>query len=142
MLGHVLTTGRNLLSPTSSELPTQPEVLGCDECELIYSRTIYYGNGGGHRCPVCGGETRPLGELPYIVKDETEKFFLMNNDGVFTGPYDTESDAQIDLWSWFSKREEHAKAQVPRKEGLRLVACDGVIIQEARAQEADQASGS
>jgi Zn-finger nucleic acid-binding protein len=101
-------------------------VLGCPTCETIYSSTVYYGI-DGKLCPQCGHEAKELGELPYIVQDDTNQFFLMNQEGEFTGPYSSEADAQCSLWDWFNRSATNAEAP---KEGLRLVASDGVLVKE------------
>ena len=131
---------QNHSSPMSKE-PESPTVFGCSECLRIFSTdTFCHGTltPGYEYCVGCGAPgLEPLGVLP-MVMEENEKFFLIDDeDGVVTGPYDTQDAAQSDIWGWFRRKEEHGKVITKgRKKGhLRLAAAEGVVLEEDNDRE-------
>jgi len=150
--------GQNLLNRTEADEdpPETEEVWGCKACEHIFSHSAYMKYTEQlYYCPRCGanGCVEWLGALPYSIEDD-EGVYLIDDDGVTTGPYNYEVEAQEDLWSWFKKRGKvnaaSKKGQL-QKGNLRLVSFEGVEIQKRSStareeggaeEEADEETGS
>jgi len=79
-----------------------------------------------------------LGTLPYSIEDE-DGVYLLDDDGVTTGPYDSEENAQKDLWEWFDKRGRTSNAASKegklQKGNLRLVSFEGVSLEAQEGNE-------
>ncbi len=145
MLEHAQSTGLSLLNRLKEEVddlhiaePTK--VFGCKFCAAIYEIYFYQrsqklGVTEMH-CPGCTREDQEfLGPLPQVSGCKGE-YFLVDDCGNALGPFQDEDDAQNNLWRWFrtekkhGNSEEEAADQEDHQKRLRLVAKDGVSLEE------------
>lgn len=133
-------------NPMTDE-PESPAVYGCSMCLRMFSADTYYfdaAHGGYNFCVGCGEPgLEYLGVLP-MVMEEDDKFFLIGEEeGVVTGPYDTQKDAQADVWGWFYRRDSNGEDTTKgrRKGHLRLAAFEGIILKEDDQKEGSSKEG-
>jgi len=126
-----------------SEEPESPEVYGCSTCLRMFSTDTFYRDPayeGYEYCVGCGAQGLEfLGVLPLVMEEDGKFFLIGEEEGVVTGPYDTQKDAQADVWGWFYRRDSNDKvvAKGRRKGHLRLATLEGVTLKEE-----DQEKGS
>jgi hypothetical protein len=134
MLERVQNTAQSLLNQIPRRSSTTVDGYGCLSCGLVYSVDVYAiapGDAldGLTHCPFCGApRTKHLGTLPSLVEDEG-KYFLMDDEGFGTGPYDDETAARNGLIDWFKGKEQHARE---KERGGRLI----LLRNLPRAEEA------
>lgn len=129
---HVQSMGQNLLNQMEPPEEESPEVWGCKVCGHIFEHRAFAGTADISFCPQCSLVVNWLGTLPYSIEYE-DGIYLIDDDGVTTGPYDSEKEAQENLWTWFEKRGQTDAATKKgrlQKGNLRLIAFEGVSIEE------------
>lgn len=123
-----------------TEESESPAVYGCPACLRIFSTDTFYVHevNGYNYCIGCGAPgLEYLGVLPMLMEEESKWYLIGEEDGVVTGPYDTQQAAQSDVWSWFARKDSHGEdtPKGRRKGHLRLAAVEGVTIEDQQEED-------
>jgi len=111
-----------------------PPVYGCPACLRMFSTDTFYQVQEGYKfCIGCGEPgLEYLGVLPLVMEQDSKFHLIGDEEGVVTGPYDTQEAAQSDVWGWFAARdnqdEDTPKSQ--QKGHLRLAALEGIVLEK------------
>jgi hypothetical protein len=126
--------------------PESPAVYGCGVCLRMFSTDTYYQQAEGYNfCIGCGEPgLEYLGVLPLVMEEDGKFYLIGDEEGVVTGPYDTQEAAQSDVWSWFARRDSHGEdTPKSRQKGhLRLAALEGIVLEKEDDQEGSSQKGS
>ena len=142
-LGLARNTAQSLLNRIPLRKESKPiDGYGCLHCGLVYSVGVYAVGRGGQlgelsHCPFCGvNQVKYLGNLPGVAEDGG-KYFLLDDEGYGTGPFDSEHEARLRILDWFKGKEHHAK----EKERGRLILLHSLPrAEEASGRRAEEGS--
>lgn len=126
--------------------PESPVGFGCSACLRIFSTDTFFLHevSGYNYCVGCGAPgIKFLGVLPMTMEEDGKFYLIGDEDGLVTGPYDTQQAAQSNVWSWFARKDSHGEVTTKgRQKGhLRLAALEGVTLEED-VQEGAKEEGS